>query len=112
MSITADIDQPIDIFEKNFNIPVMSENLYKNFVLNVALDKNLYLFQNWGIFTAIKSSDFNDFVVQKETLLTCISSSKNVNFDTKEHIIDRLNSLERQMGNIFNRRNDAVILIG
>lgn len=112
MSITASIDVPTDAVEESFNIPVMTENLYQTFVLDIALGKHLFLFQNWGIFTEIKSSDFNDFLFQKETLLTCLSVSEHVSLDITKHIADRLSFLENQMRFIFNRRNDAVILIG
>ena len=112
MSITANIENPADMDEEKFNIPICTEEFYKKFILPIAGKNSLDLLMDWGTMREISSEDMPRFIEQLETYLEKIQPDSLASPDSSAYILERLNFLIAHMNSIFSKRNNATILIG
>jgi hypothetical protein len=112
MSVTVTIDEPKNEVEDNFCIPVCTEAIYKNAILPFAEKSSLSLFIGWGTMVEVNNQKFPDFVKQLTILKSEVTQSNQLNFDIKNHIVERLDNLEIKMISMLEQRDSVVFLIG
>lgn len=112
MSVTATVESPLNDEERSFNIPVCTEALYRDVIFPIAEVHNLSLIDDWGIFVRINQENINLFFEELKTLCDCINKLNSCPEQTKQHILQRLNTLSVEINRMLVARVDIVILIG
>ncbi|MDQ0110744.1 hypothetical protein [Paenibacillus harenae] len=109
MSISAFIIDPEDEFERSFMLPVATEAFYKMYWEPAAEELGLQwtaLFQGG---TDVESEDVPSILKEISLLKDWVASK--MSGDAQEHMLRRLELLERELPGAF-RRGGAVVYIG
>jgi hypothetical protein len=112
MSITVNIDEPVNAEEAKFCFPVCGEQTYQSVILPVALKRSLSLVDNWGTMTEVNSDNHSEFVEQVETVLHDLASGSHLLPETASSVSERLRELLVNLEQLFGSRPGIVVLIG
>ncbi len=112
MSVTATVDRPQNDDELAFDLPVCTEALYRELIFPIAEANDLSLIDNWGIFVRVNSQNKELFFEQLNILLKHILKSDVCDWQKKNHIKQRLETLVIEIDRMLSSRSDIDILVG